>query len=325
MSTNLAGELYALAAAFTWAFALVLFKYSGERVSPLSLNLFKAAVGIILLFLTLLAGPFLEPILGDESLARLYEQPARAFGIMIISGIIGIALADTLFFHALNIVGVGIVSIIDCLYTPFVFLFSFVWLHEKLTWLHVAGAVLILAGVLVSSGHKPPTHVTRGRLILGILVGAVAMACMALGIVIAKPALDTFPLIWASTVRLTAGLLALMIIAPMLTPRGAPSVWAVFKPSATWKTAIPGAVLGTYLAYVFWVAGFKYAHAAATVAILNQTTVIFAIILATFIVKEPLTRRKMVSVGLAVTGVLVTVMQDKIVTWWYGAAPAVGM
>lgn len=315
MSTNFLGEFYALAAALTWAFALVLFKYSGERVAPLSLNLFKGAVGIVLLAVTLCAGPLLEPILGDESPARLLEQSRNAILLMILSGVIGIALADTLFFYALNTVGVGIVSIVDCLYTPFVFLFSLLLLDETLTAFHLIGAALIIAGVLVSSGHRPPTSITRGRLAAGIAVGALAMACMAFGIVIIKPALQSFPLIWASALRLTAGLAALMLAAPWLTPRGGPSIWVVFKPSPAWKTAIPGAILGTYLAYVFWVAGFKYANAS-TVAILNQTTVIFAIALATLIVKEPLTRRKIASVTLAVAGVLITVFHRRIQLWW---------
>ena len=65
-------------------------------------------------------------------------------------------------------------------------------------------------------------------------------------------------------------------------------------------------MLGTYLAYVFWVGGFKYADASIA-AILNQTTVVFAIILATVIVKERLTRRKALAVLLAVVGVLTVV------------------
>ena len=323
MSANYLGEINALAAALTWAFALVLFKYSGERIAPLALNLFKGAVGIVLLAITLCVAPFLSSIMGDESLARFLEQPREAILLMILSGVIGIALADTLFFYALNVVGVGIVSIIDCLYTPFVFLFSVLLLGDSLTWLHWLGGALIIVGVLVSSGHKPPAHVTRGRLITGISVGSLAMGCMAFGIVIVKPALQTFPLFWAATLRLSAGTAALMLVAPWLTPRGSPSIWAVFRPSSVWKTAVPGAVLGTYMAYVFWVAGFKYGQAA-TAAVLNQTTVIFAISLATIIVKEPLTFRKVVSVMLAVVGVLVTVFHDKIAAWWSAAWVAVG-
>ncbi|MBU0617279.1 MAG: DMT family transporter, partial [Planctomycetes bacterium] len=106
MSTDLPGELFALLAALTWAFAMVLFKYSGERVTPLALNLFKNVVGVILLALTLLAAPLLPSLLGGESLQQVLALPARQIWIMVLSGVIGIALGDTLFFYGLNMVGV---------------------------------------------------------------------------------------------------------------------------------------------------------------------------------------------------------------------------
>ncbi|MCH7994212.1 MAG: EamA family transporter, partial [Planctomycetes bacterium] len=53
MDTDLKGEICALAAAITWATALVLFKRSGERVPPLPLNLFKNVTALILLVVTL--------------------------------------------------------------------------------------------------------------------------------------------------------------------------------------------------------------------------------------------------------------------------------
>ena len=309
MSTDLPGELFALLAALTWAFAMVLFKYSGERVTPLALNLFKNAVGVVLLAATLLAAPLLPFLLGGESLQLVLALPARQIWIMVLSGVIGIALGDTLFFYGLNMVGVGIISIVDCLYTPFVFLLSYLLLSEQLTAVHVVGAALILSGVLVSSGHKPPPGTTRRQLVAGVLIGSLAMASMAYGIVIAKPALDGFPLVWAAMIRLLAGTAALAVVA-LLSPTRK-TLWSVFWPSAGWKTALPGALVGTYLAYMFWLAGFKYAEASIN-AILNQTTVIFAIILATVIVKERMTRRKVVSVALAVVGVLVTVLHEEI-------------
>ncbi|MFQ5807689.1 MAG: DMT family transporter [Phycisphaerae bacterium] len=301
MTTQMPGEVYALLAAFTWACAMVLFKYSGERVSPLALNLFKNTVAILLLGLTLLVAPRLQPFLADESLNCVLTLPARHIWILVVSGVIGIALADTLFFYSLNFVGVGIASIVDCLYTPFMILFSWLILSEQLTAAHFLGAALILSGVLISSGHAPPPNTTRGQLLAGILFGALAMASMAYGIVIAKRVLEQFPLIWAAVIRLLAGTLALAAVALASPRRNA--LWSVFRPSAAWKTAVPGAILGTFLAYVFWVAGFKYADASIN-AILNQTTVIFAIILATVIVKEPLTKRKLVAVLLAVLGAL---------------------
>jgi len=303
MSTHVPGELFALLAAFTWAFAMVLFKYSGERVAPLALNLFKNSVAIVLLVVTLLVAPHFRALFGGESLDYVLGSPTVDILILVASGVIGIALADTLFFYSLNVVGVGIVSIVDCLYSPFVILCSWLMLFEQITVAHFLGGGLILAAVIVSSGHAPPPHTTRGQLVGGVILGALAMGSMAFGIALATPVLKAgFPLIWAATIRIAAGTVALAPLA--LASPARKKLWSVFRPSVPWKTAVPGALVGTYLAYVFWIAGYKYADASIN-AILNQTTVIFAIILATVIVKERMTKRKALAVALAVVGVLV--------------------
>ena len=55
MDKPLLGAAFALMAAFSWAFAVILFKRCGEKVSPLALNLFKNVAALVLLTLTLVA------------------------------------------------------------------------------------------------------------------------------------------------------------------------------------------------------------------------------------------------------------------------------
>ena len=294
---DLLGQACALAAAITWAFALVLFKRSGEQIPPLALNLFKNTVGIVLLALTLLAM--------GQGISVLRDFPSGDVYILLLSGIIGVALADTVFFHSLNLLGVGLVSIVDCAYSPLVIFFSWWLLLEELSVSHYLGAGLILAGVLAASRVTPPPGRTRGHLALGILLGVASMAMMAFGIVLAKPVLDDFPLLWATFLRLLAGTSVLALLA--LASRWRKALWSAFRPSAVWKVSIPASVLGAYVAMVVWIAGFKYTRAALA-GILNQTTVIFAIIFASLLLKETFTRRKAVAVALALAGVvLVTV------------------
>lgn len=300
METNLIGESCALMAALTWAFAMVLFKRSGEHVSPLALNLFKNTVGLALLTATLL--------ITSDGFHVLTRFPREDIVILLLSGLLGIALADTVFFHALNLIGVGLVSIVDCLYSPFVILFSCLILSERPGLSAYVGTGLILAGVLVSSRHAPPADRTRGQLVLGILGGALAMALMTFGIVIAKPVLDLydFPLIEATALRMLAGTAILAVFALVSSQRKV--YWSAFRPSATWKVSLPASVLGAYFALIFWMGGFKYAKASIA-GILNQTTVVFALILATVILKESFTRRKLAAVILAASGVMVVTLR----------------
>ncbi len=297
MEGHLLGQTLALLAALTWACALILFKRSGESVAPMALNLFKNVVGIVLLTVTLVAM--------GEGWSTLREFPRGDLYILFLSGFLGIALADTLFFHALNLIGVGIVSIVDCLYTPYVIGFSWLLLSEDLSASQYFGAGLILIGVLVSTRHAPLPGRTRAQVTAGILLGASSMAAMAFGIVIAKPVLNDFPLIWASMLRLLVGTLILVLF--MLASSKRKELWSVFRPSAVWKFSIPASVLGSYLAMVFWIGGFKYTDASIA-GVLNQTTTVFALILASVFLKETFSTRKAVAVTLAMTGVVLVTL-----------------
>ena len=62
------------------------------------------------------------------------------------------------------------------------------------------------------------------------------------------------------------------------------------------------AFVGQFLAMVLWLAGYKYTQASVA-AILNETASVFILILAAFWLKEPLTRRAVVGVGLTLSGV----------------------
>lgn len=290
------GEMCALGAAVCWALALVFFKRTGEHVSALALNLFKNAVALLLLGTTLLVAP-----MNLEALAN--AEPAD-FLILAISGIVGIAIADTLFLEALRYIGVGLISIVECVYSPAVLLFSLLLLSESLTAAHYLGGGLIIGGVLLTSRIKPPAGRTPLQLFVGLFLGGVSVSLMAFGIVFAKPVLEVldFPLILATTVRLLAGSVLLALFA-WASP-GRRHHFLAFRPTSLWRLSVPGAVLGTYLAMILWVAGFKFADASIA-AILNQTSIIFSIILASVILKEPFTRRKFLAVVLAFTGVVV--------------------
>jgi drug/metabolite transporter (DMT)-like permease len=297
MHDHLLGASFALGAALVWAFAVILFKQSGEKIAPLSLNLFKNSVALVLLALTL-------PVIG-ESFSSLSACTAKDFWILVLSGFLGITLADTLFFYSLNLVGVSIVSIVDTLYSPFILLFSWMILAERMEPVQYLGAGLIITAVLITTRMEPPKDRTRRQLLAGIVIGVVNMALMGLGIVIAKPVLEHIPVIWGTAIRLAAGTSALFLIVLALPRRKA--LLAAFRPSKSWKTAVPGSILGAYLACILWVGGFKYTYASVA-SVLNQTSTVLSIILAVIILKESFTRRKFLAMVLAMAGIVLVMM-----------------
>ncbi len=280
-----------------------MFKRCGESIPPVALNLFKNTVGLVLLAGTLVA-------LGDGP-ATLRQFEARDSYILLLSGFLGIAVADTLFFHGLNRIGLGLSAIVDCLYAPFVMLFSWLLLSEALTATRYVGAALILAGVFISSKQPRVEGRTQRQLTVGMLYVVAALATMSFGIVMAKPVLEVldFPLIWGTTLRLAAGTVGIGALA-LASPRRRDFL-AAFVPSRMWRYSVPGSVLGTYVCLILWVGGFKWTHASVA-AVLNQTSTVFAIILATVLLREPFTRRKMAAVLLAMSGVLLITLHDRL-------------
>ncbi|HVP58254.1 MAG TPA: DMT family transporter [bacterium] len=285
------GELFALACAVTWGFAVIFLTKSGETVSPFDLNLFRVGfTSPLLVATTLLVGQQLVPRVAVTDYLLLFA-----------SGIIGITISDTLFHFTLNRIGAGIAAIVDSLYSPFVVLSAFLMLGEKLAGRQYVGMALVVGGVLVAARHGPPKGVPRRQIALGVLCGILAMATVAFGIVLAKPVLNRSPVIWATTMRQVAALAVMLVFAGISRRRR--KIFEVFRPSPRWKYSVPGTLLGSYIALILWVAGMKYTKAGAA-AILNQTSTIYVLLLASVFLKEPLTRRKIVAAIFAVAGIV---------------------
>ncbi len=285
------GELYALTCAVVWALAVVFFRRSGETVPPLALNLFRVGVSSVLFMATLAVRG--QPLLGVAPLGDYLRLAA--------SGLIAIALADTLFHACLNRVGAGINAIVDTLYSPFVICFAFAMLGERIGPWQVAGMVLIIGGVLVATRVEAPAGTSRRTLVIGILLGVASMATLSFGIVLAKPALEHNDVLWATTVRQLASLAGLLPAALLQRQRW--RTLAVFRPSASWRFTLPGTVLGSYAALLFWIAGMKHT-AVGTAAVLNQTATIYILVFASLFLGERFTRRKAGAAALALAGVV---------------------
>lgn len=285
------GEFFALLCALIWGLAVICFKKTGESVSPFALTLFRVGVTSFLLVITV-------KITGEEI---WNNAPLEDYLILFASGIIAIAVSDTMFHHALNEIGAGLMAVMDCFYSPSVIFFAFLLLGEGIGIPQYAGMFLVFTAIFISSRHKPPPGKSRRDLIIGFLWGMGAMVTLGFGVVIAKPVLSRSSLIWATAVRQLGSLFVLVPAALISGKRK--KFFSVFKPSASWKFSLPGTILGSYLALIFWLGGMKYTKAGIA-AILNQTSTIYVIIFAAIFLGEPFTKRKAVSVVLALAGIL---------------------
>jgi drug/metabolite transporter (DMT)-like permease len=297
-SIVLNGEFSATACGLFWAIAVILFKKSGEKVPPIALNLFKGTIGLILFFTTLAVFdlPFFPP-----------QATNSDWVILLLSGALGIGVADTFFFASLNRLGAGRTAIVDCLYSPFVILCSVIYLDEPLTpWLFVAISAMGVAILLGTWKTKDAGEtIDRRRMRTGVLLGLLSLLLMAISIVAVKPILNVSEPWWATSVRLAGGWAVLLIFGALPSQRRA--VIAAFTPNRGWWVTVPASVLGTYLALIFWILGMKHTHTT-TASVLNQMSVIFMMILATIFLREPLTSRKALAIALGFGAGLLVVL-----------------
>jgi drug/metabolite transporter (DMT)-like permease len=289
------GALFSVACALTWAAAVVLLKHTVEKVNPVALNFFRVTFSLPLFVLAaVMAGLPLLPQVSREDYIRL-----------AVSAAIGIAVADTLFHRSLNLVGAGITAIIDTLYAPSVVIFAFVLLGERIQWNDYAGLALVSGALLLTSTLEPPKDRTRVQLIEGIGIGLLAIVFLSLGVVIAKPALNRLPVLWAAAYRQAVASLVLVAYA-LLTPRRK-ELLSVWRPSSAWRVMVPGTLLGSFLALILWIAGMKYTLASIA-AILGQSSTIFTLIFSVIFLHERFTARKALAAALAIAGVLLVTL-----------------
>ncbi len=308
LDTPYIGELFALLSPLAWSFAVILFRKTGEHVPAVALTVFKNSAAIVLYLLTFLAFGAVGPV----------QVSWHDYALLLGSGVIGIALADTLFFLCLNRVGASKQAIINTAYSPPIIFLSVIFLGERLTAWQVFGVCLILGAVFsVSTSSKSGTGERPRALVSGVLLGLGACLAQAISIVMIKPYMADWPLLWMTTWRIAGGLLATLLILPAL-PASQRSLRSL-RNARVWKFMVPAVFIGTYVSLLLWMGGFKYADASVASA-LNQTSTLFTFLLAVVILKEPVTKRGLAGLGLGVLGVaLVTFLGPKA----QGQAPAV--
>ncbi|MFH1680020.1 MAG: DMT family transporter [Candidatus Eisenbacteria bacterium] len=290
------GEAFALAAPVCWAVAVVLFRKSGYSVGAVALNLFKNVVALALFAATLF-------FVGGPSPSSI---GARDYALLLASGVIGIGISDTLFFMTLNRVGASLEAIITTSYSPFIILLSFLFLGERMGAVQIVGVLLILSAVLSVGWMRGPKGEIPGRtLAAGIGFGLLATSTQAVAIVMIKPVLGGYPLIWASTWRLVGGVVASFLLLPLLSDRKA--ALASLRNRRVWPVMIPATLMGTYVSLLFWLAGMKYTQASIAAA-LNQTSTLWTFVFAALILREAVTRKRIAGLFLGVVGVAMVTM-----------------
>lgn len=283
------GEIAALAGAFCWALASLIFSRFSHHLSALEMTLIKGLVALVLMLLTLLLGQ--QPLPFSDM---------HALGWLALSGVIGIAIGDSAYFAALRRIGPNRTLLLESLAPPLAGVLSLWCLHASLGYLSWAGVLLTTLGVTwVVCKPQADAHSSRSGLAFGLL----ASLCQATGVVISHYALTAavIPPLWGATLRLAAGTLLIALwlrLGERLTPTALMSrVWR--QPKRT--TLFFGILTGTYAALWLQQVALKWANPAIAQTLL-ATSPLFLLPLA-LVRGEPLGGRLVTGTLLALVGI----------------------
>lgn len=283
------GHAMALGSAATWAFGVILARQLGATLPPAALNLFKN--GLVL--------AVLAPLALISTHGQLPALTGSQLALSLASGVLGIAVADTLYFRALNELGAGRMGVVGNLYSPLVLVLGLVFLDERLGPWQWLGFALVAGGVTLVARPSKRGQRQSGHSLRGLGIGLASIALMAISIVMLKRVLEAQPLLWISLLRLAGAVAALLLLRTWPRMRRHFQFVAANVP---WPRLVLAALCGQGLSMVLWLGGYKYAPAAVA-AILNESASVFLVILGALWLREPLGRRALAGVALTFTGI----------------------
>ena len=273
----------------------MLFRRTGDQLPAFELNLFKNLLGFALLLPTIAVFEGLQAP----------DFPWPDVGISLVSGYLGIAVADTWYLRALHLMGASRTGIVASLLSPFVILLSVLFLGESLRDWQLFGFALVMAGILLVTWRSKRRSVDAEQVRKGVFYGAGAMFLMAVGIVMVKEILETRSFFWTTEIRLAGGIGG-MLAYTLLRGRVA-EVRSRFAQPLPWKTITIASFLSAYVSMMMWLAGYKLIPASEA-SILNESANAWIVFLAWLMLGESLDTRKLAGLALTSSGVAVMLL-----------------
>ena len=304
------GEISALLAAVFWSIAVIIFKSVGDKVSSFVITPAKNFIAIILFGIVCVFTQV--PIWYDGLLSSDYFR-------LIVSGCLGMGIADLLFLYSLNKIGANRIAIVNTLEPFAVLLMSFIVLKEAVpNMIQSVGFLIISLAVLsIALENSPKKDIDSKSYYQGILLMVLAISISSFGIVLMKPVLFKLGqvnssiynpyqlLLWGSMLRLLPGVLITIII--LLLQKNWRELLAPAINRDVGLRLLVASGLGTFFALNFWIIGYAYMKETALTSILGQMSAIFIIILARIFLKETITTVRIVSMCIAFIGVVFVV------------------
>ena len=297
---NIPGEFLALMAALFWSIAVVIFRSLSQKISPFLINALKNTIALICFIVAL--SILKIPLFNSTFTSHEYI-------IFIISGILGMGIADAVFIYSLSKIGANRIAILNCFEPIAVYCFTFFLLGTSLGMLESIGFIIVIISILVISYEKDHDDIDPKVKKKGILLQICAILCSALSMVMIKEILndhrhDINLIIWIAVFRLFIGFIASWAI--FLCLKNTIKLLADIKEKTIIIKIITSSVFGTFMALGCWMMGQAYIEKLPLASILGQTALIFILIFSWIFLNEKITKIRIIASVFALLGVFLS-------------------
>ena len=291
------GTVYALTAALCWAGSGTILKSLTAKIDALSLNTLRlCATSLLLLAVILLSGR------GTE----LVNTPLMPLVYLIISGVIGLAVGDTIFVKSLSYLNVSqAFPIALCSNPVFTVLLAVLLLGESFTWVTGLGTFFVLLGVYLLTSTRMTNSAPRRIRGKGIILALIAGATWSIAVVTLKlGALDIDPLV-AAAIKLLSATIVLLPFTLSQRKRGALQLRKYSSRSLA--LALTSGPLDYGVGMVLFIIAIQLIGAGKAV-VLGASSPLLLLPFSVFILKERLTRLTLIGIFAGIAGIcLVTI------------------
>lgn len=281
-----AGKLAALLASLIWSCSISIYKVHGQGVPAQTLNLYKLVVALTG-FTAIYLGLHVHAWMYDPIKAPIFPVTWEKSGWLMLSGVIGLTLGDTLFFVSIRRLGAALTSAIQCLTPPLNATIDWLYLNKPMTTLQIIGMVVIVvsvAGVILTGAPAQDDEKKARRWTMGLLA-ALGSACSSAAAYAVTGELIKNENVFACTILRIMPALGVLIAFAVFTSSGREGIRILSghpkKAGYLALAATLGAVIGLSLQ------GFAFQHAdTGIVSTLSTTYPIWVIPVAAYFLKE---------------------------------------
>lgn len=302
------GEWAALTAALLWTFSSML--WGRIHLSAININLWKNIIGTLLVATHLV-------VLATFANGTGLEASTRSWFWLGLSGLVGVVIGDTLYFRSLQILGPRLALMVATTGPIFSVVLGWLFLHEVLLTLAIAGIFITVGGVVVVVADRKAAReapgLMPGRIRIGLAAGTGGAICQAIGGVFSKLGMrDSEGLEICNALEATFIRLLIAAIATVIIVVGQRKLAAIARQPINrgmLKYLIPATALGTWLGIWFSQIAYNYSDVAVAQTLLS-TCPLFAIPIVWLVYQHRVSFLSIIGTIVALVGVALVVQNS---------------